>query len=94
MAEIRWLRRALSDIDRIERYHIEFGEDVAAKVVGAIRTATLRLGNFPLSAPYVPLIDARKLTVIRYPYVVFYRVQDDVVRILSVRHQSENWLPN
>ena len=93
MAEVRWLRRALADIDRIERYHILISEEVAARVVGAIRIATLRLDNFPLSGPYLPLLDARKLTVVRYPYVVFYRTDGEVVRILRVRHMSENWLP-
>ncbi len=85
--------RALADLERIEAYHRQFSDETAARVVEAIRTSTLRLINHPLSAPYIKGLNARKLTVLRYPYLVFYRVGDDRLRILRVHHMAENWLP-
>ena len=85
--------RALADLERIDVYHRQFSDDTAARVLADIRASTLRLIAYPLSAPFVRSLNARKLSVLRRPYVVFYRVGDDDLSILRVRHTSENWLP-
>jgi toxin ParE1/3/4 len=83
-------RRALADLERIATYY-------AANASPAIaETIELRLGNVidricraPESAPRVSQRSrVRVVAVVRYPFRIFYRVRDDAVDILHIRHTS------
>jgi len=63
----------------------------AARVAAAILESALRLKQFPQSGRPGRLKGTRELVVPGLPYVIPYRVVDDVILILSVLHTSRKW---
>jgi toxin ParE1/3/4 len=89
---VRWLRRALFDLDAAEAYIAQDDPHVAAGVIlRIVRTVSLlkeqpgigRAGRVP---------GTKELVVPQTPYIVQYRVKDDTVHILRVYHTSRKWL--
>jgi plasmid stabilization system protein ParE len=58
------------------------------KIKGAIE----RLGRHPYSARPIERLGIRVLAVLRYPYLVFYTVDENAreVHILRIRHSSQD----
>lgn len=88
---IKWLRSALLDLDEIEAYIAEDRSVVAVDVVvKIIKTVALleeqqgigRAGRVP---------GTKELIVPGLPYIVPYRVKDEVVQVLRVYHTSRKW---
>lgn len=85
--KIRYTPRAVNDIIAIADYLSERSPAGARAVEAAIRRTVELLGEFSGSGrvltqrPHV-----RVMPVARYPYLVFYKVSDDVLLILHVRH--------
>ncbi len=91
MASLSWTARSLADLERIGDQIDQFDSAAATRVVGEIRCSVERLKMWSLSAPAIAGTPLRKVSVPRYPYVVVYRVDRQIVRILRVRHTAENW---
>jgi toxin ParE1/3/4 len=85
---VRFTPEAFSDRERILEYLKERSESGSRSVAASIREAVVRLGNQPHSGYRTDNPDVRVLFVVRYPYKIFYRVRDDVVEILHIRHTS------
>jgi len=85
---VRFTPEAFSDRERILEYLKERSESGSRNVAASIREAVVRLGNQPHSGYGTDNPDVRVLFVVRYPYKIFYRVRDDVVEILHIRHTS------
>jgi toxin ParE1/3/4 len=88
---IKWLKKALSDLDDVEAYIAQTDPSVAAEVVlKIIRTVSLlkeqpglgRVGRVP---------GTKELVIPNLPYIVPYRVHDDCLQILRVYHTSRIW---
>ncbi len=64
----------------------------AERVVQAIKKSIDRLAEFPYSSRQCDVPGIRELPVVRYPYIVFYAVDDvaQEVHILRVRHTSQD----
>ncbi|WP_319777687.1 type II toxin-antitoxin system RelE/ParE family toxin [Maridesulfovibrio sp.] len=62
--------------------------DLAVKTYSHIREKGDLLGNFPQKGRPGRVTGTRELVLDRYPYIVPYRVKDDVVEILRVFHTS------
>ncbi len=66
-----------------------FGEAVAITIEARIRAVIERIANHPQGAQRVTeRLGVHVVPLIRYPYKIFYRVLDDRVRILHIRHTS------
>ena len=63
----------------------------AARVAAAVVDATNRLERFPQSGRPGRIEGTRELVVPGLPYIIPYRVVDDVILILSVIHASRKW---
>ena len=79
---------AFSDRERILEYLKERSESGSRNVAASIRDAVAQLGHQPHSGYRTDNPDVRVLFVVRYPYKIFYRVRDDAVEILHIRHTS------
>ena len=79
---------AFSDRERILEYLKERSESGSRNVAASIRDAVEQLGHQPHSGYRTDNPDVRVLFVVRYPYKIFYRVRDDAVEILHIRHTS------
>jgi len=57
-------------------------------VKGRIVSAILRLADYPLLAPETDEPRVRELSIVRYPYKVYYQVENEQVWIVHIRHTA------
>jgi toxin ParE1/3/4 len=80
--------RALRDLEAIGGYLIERNPAGAINVLGAIKSSIDTLSFFPQIGRLVDNAEHRRVPVLRYPYLIFYRVAGDELLILHIRHTS------
>ena len=88
---IRWTKRAIRSLASIHEYISKDSTAAAARVAAAVVNATDQLEQFPQSGRPGRVKRTRELIVPGLPYIIPYRVVDDVVVILSVIHTSRKW---
>jgi toxin ParE1/3/4 len=88
---VRWLRRALRNLDEEADYIARDDPDAAARTVQRIATAVEQLATHPASGRIGRVAGTRELVVAGTPYIVPYRVHADSVEILRVFHASRKW---
>lgn len=88
--KVEYSRRAVADLHKISAdSRRTFGNRVAEALESRIRAVVDRISSEPLSAPEVeqrPGLHVVPLT--RYPFKIFYRIIDERVRILHIRHTA------
>jgi len=87
----RFSEPAIQSLASIHEYISKDSPDAAAKVAAAVLKAVLRLTRFPQSGRPGRRKGTRELVVPSLPYIIPYRVVDDVILILSVNHTSRKW---
>ncbi len=88
---VRWLRRALRNLDEEAEYIARDDPDAAARTVQRIVTAVAQLTTHPASGRIGRVPGTRELVVTGTPYIVPYRVRGDAVEILRVFHAARKW---
>jgi plasmid stabilization system protein ParE len=90
--EIRYRPTALAQLDTIFTYLATHDQAAARRVLAYIKRTIGRLADFPYSARPSDVPDIRELPIVRYPYIVFYAVDEEKreVLILRVRHTSQD----
>ena len=88
--KIEYSKRAVADLHKISAAgRRAFGDLVAEALEARIRAVVDRISRDPLSAPEVEQRPGRHaVPLIRYPFKIFYRVLDDRVTILHIRHTA------
>lgn len=86
--ELRWLRRALGDLDRIAAYIAQDNPQAAHELVRAIQKKTSRLSEFPFLGRASERTDIRELVVHEH-YLVSYRLRREAIEILQVWHAAQ-----
>lgn len=85
--KVRYSPRATADIVAIADYLTERNRVAARAVEAAIRKTIDLLGEFPGSGRILKQRSSvRVMPVLRYPYLVFYRIGADEVLIVHIRH--------
>jgi toxin ParE1/3/4 len=69
--------RALRDLEIIDAYLAERSPAAAVNVLGAIKSSIDTLSFFPHIGRLVDAAGHRRVPVLRYPYVIFYRIGGD-----------------
>src|SRR5579863_10775983 len=82
--------RALRDLDGIAAYLTERNPAAARRVLGAIKSSVDTLSFFTQIGRVVDNADHRRVPVLRYPYVIFYRIAGEELLILHIRHTSRH----
>jgi toxin ParE1/3/4 len=85
---VRYTRDALHDLDQISSYLAKRNIRAAAAILDAVETVVARLGRFPYSSQTTEMPGIRAAPVARFPYIVFYSVENGDVVIHYVRHAS------
>jgi len=80
--------RAMHDLQGISAYLVERNPVGVTNVLGAIKSSIETLSFFPQIGRVVDDAGHRRLPVLRYPYIIYYRVTDDELLILHIRHTS------
>jgi plasmid stabilization system protein ParE len=90
--KIRYTAKALAQLDAIYSYIEAHDAGAAARVKARINRAIGRLARFPYSCRSTALPSIRVLPIVRYPYLVFYTVNEAAheVQILRVRHSAQD----
>jgi toxin ParE1/3/4 len=85
---IRYTPEAFSDREGIFEYLRERSPSGARNVLANIRAAVSELREQPHSGYRADEPEVRVKFLIRYPYKIFYRIRNDVVEIVHIRHTS------
>lgn len=89
--QIKWLSRALLDLDSVESYIAQENPGAAGKTVLKIIDAVSRLERQPGLGRPGRVAGTKELVVPGTPYIVPYRVKEGVVQVLRVYHSSRKW---
>jgi toxin ParE1/3/4 len=85
---VRFTRRAETDLAQIFDYVAALSPEGARNVASSLREAIRVIGDHPLSGRKTqrPMVFVK--IVPRYPYKIFYRLRDDAIDIVHIRHAS------
>jgi toxin ParE1/3/4 len=86
-----WSLFAIEDRSAIFDFIEEDSFHAAVLVDGRISEQVEMLKDFPEIGRPGRVKDTRELVIDRTPYIVAYRIQGDIVRILRVLHGSQQW---
>lgn len=89
--KVRWSESALAELGDIFAYIHERNRYAAAAVVGRIEALVALLEQFPEAGHRTDEPNVRMFPVVRYPYLIFYAVDEPAgeVVIVHVRHASQ-----
>jgi plasmid stabilization system protein ParE len=82
---VRYTAQAFADREDIFAYLDERNRAVARSVKEYIGRSVSRIASFPLSAPLTEIADVRELSLVRYPYKIYYRVAQNEIWIIHIR---------
>jgi plasmid stabilization system protein ParE len=83
--KIRSTLRAQADLDEIYTY-LDAGAPAAAQSVKALIEQRISLlADFPHMAPETDQPGVYELSILRYPYLVYYEINADEVWVLHIR---------
>ena len=86
---VEYTNRALADLRKISADSRAFGDVITAALEARIRKVVARIAEHPeTAAPVVERPGMRVVPLVRYPYKIFYRVLEDRVKILHIRHTA------
>jgi len=85
---VKWLRRALANLDEEAAYVARDNPAAAAQLVRTIELAVGRLARFPAMGRPGRVAGTRELVVAGTPYIIPYRVRHDALEILRVFHAA------
>lgn len=86
--QIRWLRKALRNLEQIYEFIAENNVEAASRTILEIQTTIEQLETFPQSGRIGRVANTRELIVTDTPYIVIYRVRGKTVEIIRVLHSS------
>ena len=89
--KIRWSETALSELDDIFSYIRQNNRSAAIAVVQRIEALTALLEEFPLVGHVTDETGVRVLAVVRYPFLIFYAIDEAAseIVILHVLHTAQ-----
>jgi plasmid stabilization system protein ParE len=90
---LRYTAEALDHLSSIRDYLTKRGPAVARRILRDIRSAAVRLCEYPQLGHTGPWSDTRIWVVQRTPYLIVYRSdpQRDEVVVLGVFHGRQDW---
>jgi plasmid stabilization system protein ParE len=88
--KVVYSRRAIADLAEIAEYYSnKASPKTAQSIEHRFKDVIARICHAPESAPRVSQrSNVRVASVVRYPFRIFYRVRDDTIDILHIRHTS------
>jgi len=80
---------ALEDIEAIRAYLAVHYPYILFSVRRRIQIALARIERFPEAAPLVVgRAGVRVISLVRYPYKIFYQIHDNTIEIIHITHAS------
>jgi len=88
---VKWLRRALENLDDEAAYIAEDNPRIASEFVRHVLDSAATLGEHPNLGRAGRMTGTRELVITRFPYILPYRVRGGCVEILRVFHTARKW---
>jgi len=83
VADLRWANLALADLEAIVRHHQSSDPALGVELVERVVDAATFLAQLPQAGP-LTIRGRRKWRVPKTPYLLFYRIAPDHIRVLRV----------
>ena len=91
--KLRVRGRALADIQEIYDYIAQVSPYGAANVLREIHSAIRLIGRYPYGSQKTSDSQIRMRFTMRFPFKIFYEINDDTIQILHIRHTSRRpWI--
>jgi addiction module RelE/StbE family toxin len=88
---VKWLRRALENLDDEAAYIAKDSPRIAAEFVVHMRDSAAMLADHPEMGRPGRISGTRELVVTRFSHILPYRVRGGTVEILRVFHTARQW---
>ncbi len=88
---VKWLRQALRNLDHEAEHIAQDNPKTAGEFVRHMLTSVQILADHPNAGRAGRVPKTRELVIVRYPYVVPYRVKRETVELLRVFQPSRKW---
>lgn len=92
--QVKWLRRALENLDEEAAYIAKDSPQMAAQFVLHMRSSASMLADHPDMGRAGRIDGTRELVVTRFPYILPYRVRGGAVEILRVSGRGMGSVPD
>ncbi len=89
--QVKWLRRALENLDDEAAYIAKDSPRAAAEFVVHMRDSAAMLAEHPSMGRPGRISGTRELVVTRFSYILPYRVHRGCVEVLRVLHTARQW---
>jgi addiction module RelE/StbE family toxin len=89
--QVKWLRRALENLDDEAAHITKDSPRVAAEFVVHMRDSAAMLADQPNMGQPGRISGTRELIVTRFSYILPYRVRGDSVEVLRLFHTARQW---
>lgn len=84
--EIKWLRKAAANLEAEYLYIAQDDPQAASQFVDEVRRLTELLPQQPAMGRPGRVPGTRELVLTHYPYIIPYRVKDNMLQILRIFH--------
>ena len=85
--KVEYSARATSDLRKAAMESLGFGQVAAASLEARFREIIAHVAeHLEAASPVLERPGIRVVPLIRYPYKIFYRVFEDRIRVLHIRH--------
>jgi toxin ParE1/3/4 len=88
---VLWTPRATSDLDDMVEHIGKDSPDSAVRVAERIYNQVMQLATTPHIGRGGDVPGTRELVFHHWPYIAVYRVTEDSIRVLRIRHASQLW---
>ena len=88
---IKWLKKALRNVEQAHDYIAKDNPAAAVRVVLKIQAAFAQLEDSPYIGRPGRVEGTRELVVLQTPYIVIYRVTSTALTIIRVLHSSRKY---
>ena len=88
---VRWLDKAIDDLEALRCYIAEDNEKAAASIAAKILSAIDTLSTQPNMGRPGRVVNTRELIISETPFIIPYRVKHDIIEILRVYHCAMQW---
>jgi addiction module RelE/StbE family toxin len=88
---VRWTPRARDGFRQQTRYIARDSPTAARQVATRVRDGVHSLATHPLQGRPGRVVDTRELVVPRTPFTIAYRVREQIVEVVGIVHQAQQW---
>jgi len=89
--QIRWLEEAIEDLQALHQYIATDNPKAATGVAKKISHSVTHLKQHPAIGRAGRVVNTRELILPNTPYIVPYRVKNNIIEILRVFHAAMQW---